>query len=251
VLRSSFSERAERGRPPVIPSLENVLDLYFNGNLDASFAFGGQVAGRIDAVKPVAQIMTRRWPSSTRSCARSPPVTFLRDFAPESGESHATPWWGLLVFARSSRQEDTWRRPARFSGTRSCAGRSRNPHRATQYPRRPRHRRVSCTSRSCARRSRTRRIEIDRHRRGTAMPGVVAVYVLNGDLDLADHHGFVMLPPTMNRPPLARDTVRFVGDIVAMVVAESKPQALDAAEAVIVDYDPLPAVPDMEAALEA
>jgi carbon-monoxide dehydrogenase large subunit len=36
-----------------------------------------------------------------------------------------------------------------------------------------------------------------------AMPGVVAVYT-NGDLDLADHHGFVMLPPTMNRPPLAR-----------------------------------------------
>ena len=55
----------------------------------------------------------------------------------------------------------------------------------------------------------------------------------------------------MNRPPLARDRVRFVGDIVAMVVAESKAQALDAAEAVIVDYDPLPAVADMEAALDA
>ena len=48
------------------------------------------------------------------------------------------------------------------------------------------------------------------------MPGVVAVYV-SGDLDLPDHHGFVMLPPTMNRPPLARGKVRFVGDIVAMV----------------------------------
>ncbi len=83
-----------------------------------------------------------------------------------------------------------------------------------------------------------------------AMSGVVAVYV-NGDLDLADHHGFVMLPPTMNRPPLARDKVRFVGDIVAMIVAESKAQATDAAEAVIIDYDPLPSVADMEAALEA
>ncbi len=82
-----------------------------------------------------------------------------------------------------------------------------------------------------------------------AMPGVVGVYT-NGDLDLADHHGFVMLPPTMNRPPLARDKVRFVGDIVAMIVAESKAQAMDAADAVIVDYDPLPSVPDMEAALE-
>ncbi|MGH8977766.1 MAG: xanthine dehydrogenase family protein molybdopterin-binding subunit, partial [Acidimicrobiia bacterium] len=81
-----------------------------------------------------------------------------------------------------------------------------------------------------------------------AMPGVVAVFA-SGDLDVPDHHGFVMLPPTMNRPPLARGKVRFVGDIVAMIVAESKAQAMDAAEAVIVDYDPLPAVPDMEAAL--
>jgi enoyl-[acyl-carrier protein] reductase II len=57
VLKSSFSERAERQNEPVIPNLANVLDLYFNGNLDASFAFGGQVAGRIDAVKSVAQII--------------------------------------------------------------------------------------------------------------------------------------------------------------------------------------------------
>ena len=93
------------------------------------------------------------------------------------------------------------------------------------------------------------RIEMLEVDEAEAMPGVVAVYV-TGDLDLPDHHGFVMLPPTMNRPPLARDRVRFVGDIVAMVVAESKAQAMDAAEAVIVDYDPLPAVADMEAALE-
>src|SRR4029077_12899477 len=82
-----------------------------------------------------------------------------------------------------------------------------------------------------------------------AMPGVVAVYTAD-DLDLPDHHGFMMLPPTMNRPPLARDRVRFVGDIVAMVVAETKAQAVDAVEAVIVDYDPLPAVVGAEAALE-
>jgi carbon-monoxide dehydrogenase large subunit len=93
------------------------------------------------------------------------------------------------------------------------------------------------------------RIEMLEVAEAREMPGVVAVYV-SGDLDLPDHHGFVMLPPTMNRPPLARDRVRFVGDIVAMVVARSKSQALDAAEAVIVEYDPLPAVADMEAALE-
>jgi len=81
------------------------------------------------------------------------------------------------------------------------------------------------------------------------MPGVVAVYTAT-DLDLPDQHGFVMLPPTMNRPLLARERVRFVGDIVAMVVAETKAEALDAAEAVVVDYDPLPAVVDPEAALE-
>src|SRR3989442_2703660 len=83
-----------------------------------------------------------------------------------------------------------------------------------------------------------------------SMPGVVAVYTAD-DLDLPDHHGFMMLPPTMNRPPLARDRVRFVGDIVAMVVAETKAQAVDAAEAVVVDYDPLPLGVGMEAAPEA
>lgn len=58
VLRSPFSERAEAEGRPVIPSLENVLDLYFNGNLEASFAFGGQVAGRIERVEPVARIIS-------------------------------------------------------------------------------------------------------------------------------------------------------------------------------------------------
>ena len=57
VLRSAFSERAEGAGDPVIPNLDNVLDLYFNGNLDASFAFGGQVAGRIEGVEPVADIL--------------------------------------------------------------------------------------------------------------------------------------------------------------------------------------------------
>jgi carbon-monoxide dehydrogenase large subunit len=80
------------------------------------------------------------------------------------------------------------------------------------------------------------------------MPGVVAVYTAD-DLELPDMHGFMMLPPTMNRPPLAREKVRFVGDMVAAVVAESKAAAVDAAEAVIVDYDPLPALVDPAAAV--
>ena len=49
---------------------------------------------------------------------------------------------------------------------------------------------------------------------------------------------------------LAVDKVRYVGDPVAPVVAESRTAAVDAAELVDVDYDPLPAVIDMEAALE-
>ena len=57
VLRTGFSEDAERDDRAVIPSLEAVHDLYFGGNLEASFAFSGQVAGRITEVLPVAQIL--------------------------------------------------------------------------------------------------------------------------------------------------------------------------------------------------
>ena len=75
------------------------------------------------------------------------------------------------------------------------------------------------------------------------MPGVLAVYHADGnDLGLPPFQSFPMLPETFNRPVFARDRVRFVGDIVAAIVAESGPQAVDAAEAVIVDVDPLPAV---------
>ena len=51
------------------------------------------------------------------------------------------------------------------------------------------------------------------------------------------------------RRALAGDKVRFVGDPVALVVAETRAQAVDAAELVDVDYDELPVVADMEAAL--
>jgi aerobic carbon-monoxide dehydrogenase large subunit len=50
---------------------------------------------------------------------------------------------------------------------------------------------------------------------------------------------------------MARDRVRHVGEIVAMVVAESRALAEDAAELVEVDYDPLPVVVDMIAGAEA
>ena len=52
------------------------------------------------------------------------------------------------------------------------------------------------------------------------------------------------LGPETPRPPLAEDEVRFVGDPVALVVAETRAIAEDAAELVDVDYEPLPPVVD-------
>jgi aerobic carbon-monoxide dehydrogenase large subunit len=51
--------------------------------------------------------------------------------------------------------------------------------------------------------------------------------------------------------PLAKDTVRFVGDAVAVVVAESPYQAYDALDLIAVEYDPMPAVVDPKKATEA
>lgn len=51
------------------------------------------------------------------------------------------------------------------------------------------------------------------------------------------------------RPIIATDRVRFVGDIVALVIAESVNQAKDAAEQIVVDYDDLPVIVDMEQAV--
>jgi carbon-monoxide dehydrogenase large subunit len=84
----------------------------------------------------------------------------------------------------------------------------------------------------------------------TSMPGVVAVYTaadLTGPTELP---GSIPMfpPPMMNRPLLNNGTVRFVGEPVAAVVTERPEQGEDAAEAVFVDYEPLPAVVDMEAA---
>jgi carbon-monoxide dehydrogenase large subunit len=80
------------------------------------------------------------------------------------------------------------------------------------------------------------------------MPGVVGVYAAN-DLDFPDAPALLAVNPLAIRPSLARDRVNFVGDPVAVVVAETKAQAIDAAELIEVDYDPLDAAIDMEDAL--
>ena len=86
-----------------------------------------------------------------------------------------------------------------------------------------------------------------------AMPGVVAAFRADS-LDLPD------LPSSpgrgapeatgMGQPALARDRVRHVGEPIAVVVAESARQAFDAAELIWVDFENLPAVTDVAAALE-
>ncbi len=57
------------------------------------------------------------------------------------------------------------------------------------------------------------------------------------------------LPPGYGRPALAGDRARFVGEPVAVIVAETAAQAADAAEEVVVAYEPLPVVVGVEAAL--
>src|SRR6201747_3170781 len=52
-------------------------------------------------------------------------------------------------------------------------------------------------------------------------------------------------------PAMAPETVRFVGQGVAVVIAETKNQAKDAAEAVVVEYEVLPAAADIRAAIKA
>ena len=79
-----------------------------------------------------------------------------------------------------------------------------------------------------------------------AMPGVVAVWTA-ADIDLEPAppaHGF--MNKKIRFPFIASDTVRFVGDIVAVVVSTDKTLGTDAAEMVIVDCESLPVVLDMD-----
>ena len=92
------------------------------------------------------------------------------------------------------------------------------------------------------------------------MPGVIAV-LTGSDLEAAGigpmqpyeqvnvYSGDPFRFPTQH--PLARDRVRYAGEPVALVIAESRSEALDAAEAVSVDYAPLPAVVTIQDALDS
>jgi aerobic carbon-monoxide dehydrogenase large subunit len=80
-----------------------------------------------------------------------------------------------------------------------------------------------------------------------SMPGVIGVFT-SENLEMASVNGFPDLGDHMNRPPLASGRVRFVGDIVVAIVAETREQGTDASEAVVIDYEPLPVITDIEAA---
>ena len=81
-----------------------------------------------------------------------------------------------------------------------------------------------------------------------AMPGVVQVFTA-ADFSVKPFHGMAKVHSHFARTPLATDTVRFVGEAVAAVVAETEVQARDAADAVFVEYEPLAAVVHPEDAL--
>ena len=71
-------------------------------------------------------------------------------------------------------------------------------------------------------------------------PGVVGIFV-NSDIDLGPFPlDLPFLPATLPRSALASDTVRYVGEPIVAIVAETREQATDAVQLVIVSYDPLP-----------
>jgi aerobic carbon-monoxide dehydrogenase large subunit len=87
-----------------------------------------------------------------------------------------------------------------------------------------------------------------------ALPGVRAVFTasdLNPDVKESWHAVAGKDVPDTPRPPLAEGEVKFVGDPVALVVAESRYIAEDAVELVDIDYEPLPAVADFTKAVNS
>src|SRR5690606_37700513 len=87
-----------------------------------------------------------------------------------------------------------------------------------------------------------------------ARPGIHAV-LTGEDLELEAPLPCAWVPPgcdvcVPDHWPLARGAVKHVGDPVAVVVGDDRYAVVDAAEDVIVEYDPLPVVLDPEAALQ-
>jgi carbon-monoxide dehydrogenase large subunit len=88
-----------------------------------------------------------------------------------------------------------------------------------------------------------------------ALPGVVAVYTL-ADLGpgaakpMLQSYPSPAIKQNVTQYPLAKDEVCYVGEAIAVVVAENRYIAEDAAQLVVVDYEPLPVVSDARAAAQ-
>ena len=93
-----------------------------------------------------------------------------------------------------------------------------------------------------------------------ALPGVLAIYT--GEDVAADNLGVPGMPAKWLRPDgdpmkyrpqpaLALGRVRYVGDAVALIVADTLAQAQDAAEAILIDYQPLPSITDTARSVDA
>ncbi len=100
--------------------------------------------------------------------------------------------------------------------------------------------------------ARIKRVNVEKAR---AASGVIGVYTGKDTAEKIPSVPCGWLLPDSDlkipaHPPIAADTVRFTGDIVAAVVARSREGAADAASLVEVEYEPLPAVVDAEEALK-
>ena len=138
-------------------------------------------------------------------------------------------------------------------GAARYVGDARQPGRGRAAAHRPRHlRRRRLAARDVARVLRAQRLPRAAIRgidtaAAREQPGVRFVFTaadLNPGVKEQWHTSIGRASPETPRPPLAEDEVRFVGDPVALVVAETRALAEDAAELVEVDYEPLPAVVD-------
>ena len=104
------------------------------------------------------------------------------------------------------------------------------------------------------------RLAVIRTEAARACPGVAAVFTFHDLTSLKPIPEAGVAPPPLKarvgfqlrsalQYPLARDKVRYVGEPVALVVAERRYAAEDALERIEVDYDPLPVIVDVEAGI--
>lgn len=70
VLRTATTERLEREPHVGMDVFARAMDLYFGGDMEAAIALSGQVAGRIDEVRPVAEIIADTVAGFRATCAR-------------------------------------------------------------------------------------------------------------------------------------------------------------------------------------